>query len=531
MRIRVFIVIMAAALAPGGRLVVGEQLAVIHAGMNHGAGYPAANAAIAPIIPGLTLPSDVTTGPILEGAVHNSEFVRLPAGGDSLAAFVSYPDRADKAPAVIVTAEKEGMSDWARAVAYQLSRDGFIGIVPDYLSGLGPGGGDTDSFTSHEAIVDAMNRLSEEEIAQRALATRRYVTEIPSANGTIARIDFADGRILASVGSPAPREASFPVTDHGWADALTFLSERTGNHFEPSANHDHVAMEMRAQQAGRGGQTGRGAQGGQREAPGLAEKPDDLPANWVMAERVVGTTPRKNEWVDVPVPNSPAKVHTWVVYPDGTQRVGAVVVLHGGSGVTDWVRGVADQLAKEGFMALVVDLSSGLGPNGGNFDSFRFMDERMQATGKLGRENTMARIKAVRDYAAKMPRSNGRTGSIGFCGGGTNSFTLATDVPEHNASVVFYGGPPPPASLAKANAPVLGFYGEDDVRIFSTVEPTRAEMKKLGKSYEAHTYPHATHSFLWMQDLGNNFQATADAWPRAIAFFRQHLNTPAPSTR
>jgi carboxymethylenebutenolidase len=77
--------------------------------------------------------------------------------------------------------------------------------------------------------------------------------------------------------------------------------------------------------------------------------------------------------------------------------------------------------------------------------------------------------------------------------------------------------------LEKTTAPVLGFYGEDDARIFSTVEPTRAAMKKLGKAYEAHTYPHATHSFLWMQDLGNNFGATADAWPRTIAFFRQHL--------
>jgi hypothetical protein len=312
-------IVVAAALALGGRLVVGQQFAGGHAGIHHGAAPPAASPAVAAIIPGLTLPSDATTAPILEGAVHNSEFISLPVGTESLTAFVSYPDRAEKAPAVIVTADKQGMSDWARAVAYQLSRDGFIGVVPDYLSGLGPGGGDTDSFTTEEAIVDAMNRLSEEEIAQRALATRRYVTEIPSSNGTIARLDFVNGNIQASVGNGAPRQVTFPVTDEGWASALAFLSEQTGNHFEPTANHDHVAMEMRAQQAGRGGQPGRGAQAGQaREAPGLAEKPDDLPANWVMAEHVVATTPRKNEWVDVPVPNSTAKVHTWVVYPDGT---------------------------------------------------------------------------------------------------------------------------------------------------------------------------------------------------------------------
>ncbi len=195
--------------------------------------------------------------------------------------------------------------------------------------------------------------------------------------------------------------------------------------------------------------------------------------------------------------------------------------------MSDWIRSVADQFAKEGFIALAVDLSSGLGPNGGHYDSFRFMDERMRATQTLGRDGTMARIKAVRDFAAKMPRSNGKTGSIGFCGGGTNSLTLATEVPEHNASVTYYGAAPPAPALAKLNAPVLGFYGEDDARIFATVEPTRAEMKKLGKAYEGRTYPHATHSFLWMQDLGKNFEATADAWPRTIAFFRRHLGMPA----
>ena len=540
MKVRILAFVLAAiTLTIGGRTVLGQHGS--HAGMDH----------VGPtgIISALALPTAATARMLLEGAVHTSEYVDVAAGRDHVRVFVSYPDRVDKAPVVVVNTA-EGMSDWARATAFQASRDGFIAVAPDYLSGRGPGGGDIDAFSSEEDIVDALNRMSEEEILAKAYAVTRFAAQIPAANGTIASIEVRAGRIAAKVGT-APA-ASFARNDGGWLSALTFLSEQTGNQFEPLPPHmDHVAMETRAhpstrsassgstvseveqstvaQQGARGGQAGRGAQSGQpRDAPGLNVKPDDLPANWVMAERIVGTTPRRHEWVDVPVPGTEVKVHTWVVYPDGEQKVGAVLVLHGASGVTDWVRGVADQLARDGFIALVADLSSGLGPNEGNFDSFRFMDDRMRATQKLNREAVMARIRAVRDFAAKMPRSNGKTGSIGFCGGGTNSFTLATDVPEHNASVVYYGGPPPMASLAKATAPVLGFYGEDDARIFSTVESTRAEMKRLGKAYESHTYPHATHSFLWMQDLGNNFEATADSWPRTIAFYRQHLSTPAP---
>jgi carboxymethylenebutenolidase len=435
------------------------------------------------------VPTAATTRALLEGAVHTSEFVEFDAGPRGVTAFVSYPDRADKAPAVVVTTDR-GMSDWARSMAFQAARAGFVAIAPDYLS--------ADATSSH---TDGL---------------RRFLAQLPAANGADAALDIRGELISARVGA-APA-ATFALNDEGWATALAFVSHHTGNHFHPHPGMDHVAMELRARQAGSGGAP--------REAPGLNVKPDDLPANWVMAEKTANTSPRRNEWIDVPMPGTNVKIHTWVVYPEGTQPAGTVLVLHGASGISDWIRSVADQLAKEGLIALALDLSSGLGPNGGNFDSFRFMDDRMRATQKLTRDDVMGRIKAVRDFAAKMPRSNGRTGSIGFCGGGTNSFTLATDVAAHNASVVYYGAAPMPL-LEKTTAPVLGFYGEDDARIIATVEPTRAAMKKLGKAYEAHTYPHATHSFLWMQDLGNNFQATADAWPRTIAFFRQHLATAA----
>ena len=479
-------------------VVVAASLATVH--LVHSAGTAA-------VSPRLTLPTPSTTKMLLEGAVHQSEFVNVPVHHDQMSAYISYPDRADKAPVVVVRSKREGMSDWTRAVAYQLSRDGFVAVVPDYAP-----------------TPDSLGREED--------AVRQYVHGIPSANGTIATIDFDGPRIAARVGSSPV--ASFSLSDQGWSDTLAFLTGQTGNRFSPIGHMDHVAMEAMAleaaaQAAGRGQRQGGGGQPAARPGSGLTDKRDDLPSNYVMAARVVDETPRKNEWVDVPMANT--KIHTWVVYPAGTEKVGTVLVLHGAQGATEWVRAVADQLAHDGFIALVPDLSSGLGPNGGNFDSFKYQDQRMAATGKLGREGTMARLKAVREYAAKMPRSNGKTGSLGFCGGGTNSFTLATDVPEHNASVVFYGGPPPLASLANIKAPVIGFYGENDVRIASTVPGTEGEMKRLGKSYEAHIYPKTTHSFLWMQDLGDNFLATEDSWPRALTFLRRHLSTPAPSTR
>ena len=48
-------------------------------------------------------------------------------------------------------------------------------------------------------------------------------------------------------------------------------------------------------------------------------------------------------------------------------------------------------------------------------------------------------------------------------------------------------------------------------------------MKRLGKQFDVHVYQEATHVFLYRQDLGRNMAATEDAWPKAMAFFKQHL--------
>ena len=74
----------------------------------------------------------------------------------------------------------------------------------------------------------------------------------------------------------------------------------------------------------------------------------------------------------------------------------------------------------------------------------------------------------------------------------------------------------------KIKAPVLAFYGEDDARVTAAAEPTAADMKEYGKSFEYHIYPHATHGFMEFQDLAGNPNATADSWTRTIAFLKSH---------
>jgi dienelactone hydrolase len=50
-------------------------------------------------------------------------------------------------------------------------------------------------------------------------------------------------------------------------------------------------------------------------------------------------------------------------------------------------------------------------------------------------------------------------------------------------------------------------------------------MKKLGKSYELHTYEGAGHGFMFSQGGagGANLKAAQESWPVVLGFFKKNL--------
>lgn len=248
-----------------------------------------------------------------------------------------------------------------------------------------------------------------------------------------------------------------------------------------------------------------------------------LPPDADQAKAALANSPRHGEWVDIKLSDG-GKLVTWVAYPETKAKAGVVIVIHEIFGLTDWVRGVADQLAKEGFIALAPDLLSGKGPNGGGTDSLG--EEATKVIRTLTPETVADRLNAVRDYALKLPAANGKAGSVGFCWGGTTSFAYAVAQPKLDAAVVYYGtSPSDAAAYAKIAAPVLGLYGGDDARVDATIPTAEAEMKKLGKRYTPRVFEGAGHGFLRQlagKD-GANRKAAEQAWPATLAFFRELL--------
>jgi len=255
---------------------------------------------------------------------------------------------------------------------------------------------------------------------------------------------------------------------------------------------------------------------------------DKIPAgNAALAARVLKESPRHGEWVDIKLPDGVA-LKSFVVYPERSGKVGVVLVIHDIRGMGDIPRAVGDQLAQDGFIAIVPDFLSGKGPNGGGTDTLG--SGVGQAISGLSDAEMTTRLNAAMEYGQKLAASNGKTAVLGFCWGGTRSFQYAIAQPALGGAVVFYGSPTgataeaaPEAELAKIKAPVIGMYGGTDGRITNSVPPIEAAMKKLGKFYEPHTFDGAGHGFMGNQGTAANYKAAEESWPMAVGFLQKNI--------
>lgn len=236
--------------------------------------------------------------------------------------------------------------------------------------------------------------------------------------------------------------------------------------------------------------------------------------DWAL-ERL-NDSPRHHEWVDVKGPER--DIRTFVVYPEVDENVPVVLVIHENRGLNDWARSLADQVAEAGYIAVAPDMLTGMGPDGGNTADFADTNAARDAIYELTDERVMADLQAVAEWAQTLPATNGKLAVAGFCWGGMRTFQFATVSDEVDAAFVFYGTPPDAAAMADIDAPVYGFYGENDARVTSTVEPAAAAMQEAGKTFKPVIYDGAGHGFMRSGEQPDadeaNAKARDEAWKR-----------------
>ena len=129
----------------------------------------------------------------LENSPRHHEWVELNSNDRVLHNFVAYPERADKAPVVIVIHENRGLNDWAMSFADQLAEKGFIAIAPDLISNTQEGYERTSDFPGSNAARDAIYALDPDFVTRDLTKVLEYAKKIPSGNGTISVAGFCWG--------------------------------------------------------------------------------------------------------------------------------------------------------------------------------------------------------------------------------------------------------------------------------------------------------------------------------------------------
>jgi len=230
----------------------------------------------------------------------------------------------------------------------------------------------------------------------------------------------------------------------------------------------------------------------------------------------------------VTIPGAGHALEAFLVYPDTKDRVPLVMMIPEDQGLNNWARNMADEIAAMGYVVVVPDLLSGLGPDGGGRGSFPDIRSVIKAHSALtSNEAAMtAQLNSWADYAKKLAQVNGKFAVVGFAWGGGRAFWLATQRKDLNAAFIFYDVAPPAEALAGVTAIVHGFYADIDPRVTKSLAGTKTAMAAAGKQYDAVVYPGSEHMFVRLGDEpGNSNPANIEARALAMARLQQLLKS------
>jgi carboxymethylenebutenolidase len=205
----------------------------------------------------------------------------------------------------------------------------------------------------------------------------------------------------------------------------------------------------------------------------------------------------------------------YVAKPKGKAQ-GAVLVVHEWWGLNDWAKHQADQLAKQGYLALAIDLYKG-----------KVATDKDEA-GKLMAGKDEKWGDAVEEAGLEWLKKNGggaKLATIGWCMGGGESLKASLNDPKDvNATVIYYGMPiDDVAKLKTLQGPVLGIFAKKDGWITQAkVEAFDKELTEAGVKHDFHSFD-ADHAFANPSGGAFNGPAAKEAWELTTKFLAENL--------
>lgn len=204
------------------------------------------------------------------------------------------------------------------------------------------------------------------------------------------------------------------------------------------------------------------------------------------------------------------------------KKLPAVIMIHENKGLNDYIKSMANTLAREGYAVLAVDLFRG---------QVVQTNQQAQPLTSFARSNpttTISNLQAAVNYVSSLPFvDNSKIASIGWCFGGGQSLQLALHSQQHPlvATILYYGTPlvTDKQQLSKIKWPVLGIFGDKDQAIpLSNIQQFKAALDSIGIPNEIHIYKGVGHAFA--NPSGANYapNETVDAWQKTLAFLKKY---------
>jgi len=227
---------------------------------------------------------------------------------------------------------------------------------------------------------------------------------------------------------------------------------------------------------------------------------------------------------------SDGAMSAYVSRPEGSGPFPGVLVIIEAFGLNQHIKGVADRIAREGYVALAPDLYY-RSPDG--VAAYDDLPKALQLMGALSDAKIVADVGAALAWLKDQPGvRKERVGITGFCMGGRTSFLAACHLPVQ-AAAPFYGGgigrsfqtsertPHPPIDdAAGIQCPMVLFYGDKDAFIpLDEVELVKSRLQQLGKQAEVVLYPGADHGFFCEERPSYHAPAAQDSWKRLLKLF------------
>lgn len=220
--------------------------------------------------------------------------------------------------------------------------------------------------------------------------------------------------------------------------------------------------------------------------------------------------------------------------PEG-QCKGAIILIHEVWGLTDHIKDVADRLAREGYLVLApnllsdVDIEKHMTPDmPHDYFNPRTRNEIQPKVRALTApirspefaKETVAKLKVCFECLYDEESCGKKVAVMGFCFGGTFSFSLAVAEPRLAAAVPFYGhADQPTEELGNIACPILYFLGETDENLITKLPDLEERLHEARVDVTVQVYEGCGHAFFNdTNPYAYNEKAAKDAWKRSLEF-------------